>query len=59
MSNVKHEIKGTNLIITVDISQPGERSGSGKSMLIGSTKGFQSVDGSDFKMNVNVIKPTS
>ena len=55
MRNVDMKIEGTKLIITVDISQPGELSSSGKSMVIGTTEGNVSVpDRAEVKVGLNV-----
>jgi hypothetical protein len=53
--NVEMKVEGTKLVITVDLSQPGEVSSSGKSMVIGSTEGNVSVPGkAEVKVGLNV-----
>ena len=55
MRNVDMKIEGTKLVITVDLSQPGELSSSGKSMVIGTTEGNVSVpDRAEVKIGLNV-----
>jgi hypothetical protein len=49
------KIEGTKLVITVDLSQSGELSSSGKSMVIGTTEGNVSVpDRAEVKIGLNV-----
>jgi hypothetical protein len=53
--NVEMKVEGTNLVITVDLSQPGQLSSSGKSLVIGSTEGNVSVPGKEeVKVGLNV-----
>jgi hypothetical protein len=53
--NVEMKVEGTNLVITVDLSKPGEVSTSGKSLVIGSTEGNVSVPGkAEVKVGLNV-----
>ena len=39
MDNVKIDVKGDQLIVTVDLTATGTRSASGKTMLVASTRG--------------------
>ena len=59
MNNVHTEIKGTKLVITVDISEKAIKdapmSASGKNKLIASTSGMQQVNGSAVRLGLNVI----
>lgn len=53
MQNVKTTIKGSKLIIEVDLSQEFGLSASGKSIAVASTKGNKAVvDGVMFGLNV-------
>lgn len=56
--NVQTERKGDKLIITVDVSkrsiEQAHMSASGKSKLIASSSGFQSVDGNGLGYSLNV-----
>lgn len=62
MRNVDMSIQSNVLIIKVDLSQQGEVSSSGKSLVLGSTEGNVSVPGrEDVKVGLNVYtkKPTA
>ena len=55
--NVKLEVKGQTLTITIDLSQQGERSRSGKSILIASTKGNVTIPGNaDLNLGLNLYR---
>ena len=54
MKNIDMVIEGHTLIIKVDITQRNGKSSSGKSIIIASTEGNQAVEGSDFKVGLNV-----
>ena len=60
MKNLKIDVKGSIMTITCDISDKGEISKSGKSMVIASTQGNQSVGtgkGADVvKVGVNIYR---
>jgi hypothetical protein len=56
MRNIKMEVKGTILTLTIDLSQTFGRSKSGKTTIIASTDGNVNVQGSDAKLGVNVYK---
>lgn len=56
MENIKTEIKGNILTITVDLSKTGKTSGSGKNRLIATTGGNVVVK-DDIKMGLNIYKP--
>jgi hypothetical protein len=59
MKNVQMEVKGNNLIITVDLTQDHGPSKSGKTIVVASTLGNVSVPGEEFshiKMGLNVYK---
>jgi hypothetical protein len=57
MQNVQFEVKGDLLVVTVDLSKQVGPSKSGKTIIIGTTAGNQSVtpDGA-IKIGVNVYK---
>ncbi len=58
MRNVKLEVKGSELVITVDLSKNYGRSKSGKTTIIASTEGNVSVPGTDdVKLGLNLYKP--
>jgi hypothetical protein len=59
MKNVQMEVKGNNLIITVDLTQDHSPSKSSKIILVASTLGIVNVPGEEFshiKMGFNVYK---
>ena len=58
MYNIKTAVSGNILTITVDLSTGGHMSASGKSTVIASTEGNQTVK-DDIKMGVNIYKPRS
>jgi len=44
--------EGKTLVLRVDLTEPGQPSSSGKSMVIASTHGFTSVNGVGVSLNV-------
>jgi hypothetical protein len=57
MKNVDMQVKGSILTITVDLNQEFGKSGSGKSIVIASTEGNQTVPGTtDVKIGLNVYR---
>ena len=52
------KVTGNKLTITVTLEK-GTLSSSGKSLVVASTGGFTAVEGTDLKVNLNVIKPKS
>ena len=44
MAEVKAEIKGTNLVLTIPINKPMTKSASGKSLVLATTNGNQVTD---------------
>ncbi|MBF0464620.1 MAG: hypothetical protein HQK88_02770 [Nitrospirae bacterium] len=57
MKNVEMSLSGNILTIKVDISKEFGLSSSGKTIIIGSTEGNQSVDGAEtVKVGLNVYK---
>lgn len=59
MENIKTEVKGSLLTITVDMKAKGRESASGKSMVIATTSGFTAVGSDGVKFGLNVIKAKS
>jgi hypothetical protein len=59
--NVGVEVRGTTLVITVDLQKDFGPSGSGKSMMVASTGGNIPVPGysEEIKIGLNVYRPTS
>lgn len=57
MNNITMSTKGTILTITVDLSKTGKTSASGKSTIIASTEGNQSVPDSSAKIGLNIYTP--
>ena len=58
MINIKEEVKGTKLILMIDLSKKGNPSKSGKSTVIASTEGNMPVPNSvELKYGLNVYKP--
>lgn len=57
--NVKIAVKGSTLTITIDLSQAGQPSKSGKSEVIASTRGNAQVPGHpDIRLGVNCYRMT-
>lgn len=56
MKNVNMKVDGDILVITVDLSKDFGPSNSGKSLVIATTEGNQSVLDSDAKIGLNVYK---
>ena len=58
MKNVKMTITGDHLLIDVDLSQGGDVSKSGKSIIIASSEGNKDVPGAPgVKIGMNIYKP--
>jgi hypothetical protein len=58
MANIKQQLNGNILTLTIDLNAPGERSKSGKSIVIATTSGNISVAGKpEFKLGLNLYKP--
>lgn len=58
MKNIKMSVTGNKLLIEVDLSQPGDLSKSGKSIILASTEGNKDVpDAPGVKIGLNVYKP--
>jgi len=53
---IDFKVTGNKLVITA-ILEKGTLSSSGKSLVVASTGGFVPVDGTDLKVNLNVIRP--
>jgi hypothetical protein len=53
---MKTSINGNTLTITMELGK-GERSKSGKSLIVFSTQGFKKIEGSDLSVSINIIKP--
>ena len=57
MKNIELLVEGHELIIKVDLSQAFGRSTSGKSIIIASTEGNQSIPGNEeIKIGLNIYK---
>lgn len=56
MQNVKTTIKGSKLIIEVDISKDFGFSASGKTIMVASSKGNKPVEGTDVVLGLNLYK---
>lgn len=58
MKNVKMSVNGNKLLIEVDLTQIGDVSKSGKSIIIASTEGNKPIpDVDNLKIGLNVYKP--
>ena len=58
MQNVKMSVKGTTLILEIDLSQEGALSSTGKSFNVATTNGNQPIPGTpDLRVGVNVFRP--
>jgi hypothetical protein len=51
---MKTTLKGNTLIIEVELDK-GSRSKSGKSLLVYTSSGFKPIEGSEYKISINVI----
>jgi len=56
MKNIEMTTTGNILTITIDLSQDFGKSGSGKSIIIASSEGNQSIPGTDCKIRLNIYK---
>lgn len=56
MKNVKTEVKGNVLTITIDLKGKTWDSASGKTDMLASTEGNITVDGTDVKMGLNIYR---
>ena len=56
MKNVEMNVEGTTLVIKVDMTKEFGPSASGKTIIIASTEGNQSVPGRDEKIGLNVYR---
>jgi hypothetical protein len=56
MKNVNMKVDGDILVITVDLSKDFGPSNSGKSLVIATTEGNQSVPDSDAKIGLNIYR---
>ena len=54
MKNIEMKVDDDFLTITIDLSKEYGKSSSGKSIIIASTEGNQSVPGTDCKIGLNV-----
>jgi hypothetical protein len=60
MKNIKLKVEGDKLVIEVDLKQNFGLSGSGKSIIIASSEGNQSVpDKPEVKIGLNIYRPAS
>lgn len=57
MQNVKTEIKGNNLIITVDLTARLGPSSTGKTLMVATTKGNAQVGTNGIRFGLNVFAP--
>ncbi|MHC1745742.1 MAG: hypothetical protein AB9895_01205 [Negativicutes bacterium] len=59
MKNIEMKVEGDKLIITVDLSKRFGKSSSGKSIIVASSEGNQSVPGKEeIKIGLNVYTKT-
>ena len=54
---IEYEVKDGKLILSIDIEHEGEPSKSGKSIVIGSTRGNMKIPGTELKLGLNLYKP--
>lgn len=59
MKNVAIEMKGSKLVITVDLSKDFGESASGKSRIVASTEGNVPLDVNGTKLGLNVYRPAN
>ena len=55
--HIEYELKGDKLLLSIDIGHEGEPSKSGKSIVIGSTRGNIKIPGTELKLGLNLYKP--
>ena len=56
MDNIEMNVSSNKLTIVIDLTRKGTVSKSGKSSVIASTHGNQTVSGTDFKLGLNLYK---
>jgi len=56
MVNVKTEVKGKTLIITINLKKTFGPSKSGKTITVASTKGNKAIEGTDVILGLNCYK---
>lgn len=56
MKNITTSVKGSKLIIEVDLSKTFGPSKSGKTIIVASTEGNQKVEGTDVVLGLNAYK---
>ena len=56
MKNITTSIKGSKLVIEVDLSKTFGPSKSGKTIIVASTEGNQKVEGTDVVLGLNAYK---
>ena len=54
MQNIKCVVKSNKLLITIDLSKKGKASASGKTMVIASTRGNKSIEGTNVILGLNL-----
>ena len=55
--HIEYEVKDGKLLLSIDIGHEGEPSKSGKSLVIGSTRGNLGIPGTELKLGLNLYKP--
>ena len=56
MQNVKYEVKDDKLIIEIDLTKEFGPSKSGKTITVASTRGNQTIEGTDVVIGLNIYK---
>jgi hypothetical protein len=60
MDNVNAEVKGTQLVVTVDLTKDFGASSSGKTNIVASSRGGVALAGNQgFCLNISVYKPAA
>lgn len=60
MKNIKMNVSKQILTIEIDLTEPGEKSKSGKSIIIASSEGNKAIPGAEeYKIGLNIYKPTN
>ena len=60
MDNVNAEVKGNQLVVTVDLSKDYGASASGKTSIVASSRGGVALAGKEgFCLNISVYKPAA
>ncbi len=57
MEDIQVEVKGLVMHITVPLTKDAPPSTSGKSRIAATTSGFQTIEGTKYKLSMNITEP--